>query len=267
VAKPDDEGFLWTGDAGVLAASIGRANRDRALLIVDTLFKAVEAAGQQIKATETGLVTLVEQEALVLRLSESKDKKAHQPTKSELKAKADWEEQRLEWPSLYSRDRQHWRSWDYFPSGRLTLTLTDPLRSQWQDGRMLGRWYDRKSSKLEAYLSDILVGMLTGAATARHNRIATEVENRRREEAHQAHLREHERLRHQAQADAFIERKADEFARLQKLLSFRDYMAKETNTAHSPEEKAILQATDDMIGRLQHGLSAETHRRAVELRG
>ncbi|MBR0913951.1 hypothetical protein [Bradyrhizobium japonicum] len=261
--KPDDEGFLRVDGPGLLVASLGPANRDRAWLIVDTLLKAVEAIDQQIKATDTGLVAIVDGETLSLRLGETKDKTAHQPTQAELRAKADWEENRRKWPSLYSRDRQHWCNWDYLPSGRLSLTLTDPLRSQWQDSHVLSRWHDRKSSKLEARLDDVLVGMLAGAATARHNRIAAEAEKRRREEAHEAYLKKQERRRYEAQADAFIEGKADELFRLQKILAFRDYIAREPGAPRSPEEEAILRVTNDLISRLQHGLSADTLKTAL----
>jgi hypothetical protein len=264
-AKPDGEGFLRVEGPGLLVASLGPANRDRAWLIVDTLLKALEALDQQIKATDTGLVAVVDGETLSLRLSETKDKTAHQPTTAELKAKADWDENHRKWPSLYNLDRRHWRSWDHHPSGRLSLTLTDPLRSQWQDGHVLGRWSDKRTSKLEALLDDVLVGTLTGAATARHNRIAAEAAKRRREEAHEAYLKEQERLRHQAQADAFIEARADELARLQKILAFRDYLAREPGAPRSPEEEAILQATNDLIGRLQHGLSAAALKSAVKI--
>ena len=143
-AKPDDEGFLRVGGSGVLGAAIGPANRDRGVLLVDTLFKALEAAGQQIKATDTGLT------------AETKDRREHQLTKSELKAKADWEEQRRKWPSIYDTERQHWRTWDHFPSGWLSLTLTDPLRSQSQSDHLLGRWHDRKARSLESYLTSRL---------------------------------------------------------------------------------------------------------------
>jgi hypothetical protein len=120
----------------------------------------------------------------------TEDRKEHQPTKSELKARADWEEQRRKWPSAYDKDKQHWCTWDYFLSGRLSLTLTDPLRSQWESGHLLGRWYDRKVRSLETYLNNVLVGMLTGAAIVRHNRIAAETARRQKQEAHKAHMRE-----------------------------------------------------------------------------
>jgi hypothetical protein len=89
-AKRDDQGFLRGSGPGVLSAAIGPANRDRVAMLVDTLFKALEAAGQQIKATEDGVSAIVDGEAMVLRLGETRDKTEHQPTKSELKAKADW---------------------------------------------------------------------------------------------------------------------------------------------------------------------------------
>lgn len=264
-AKPDDEGFLRVSGSGVLGAAIGPASRDRGVLLVDTLFKALEAAGQQIKATETGLTVVADGEALILRLAETKDRREHQPTKSELKAKADWEERRRNWPSVYDRERQRWRTWDHFPSGRLSLTLTDPQRSQWQSDHLLGRWHDRKARSLETYLNDVLVAILIGAAVVRHNRIATEAAERQRQEAREAYLREQERLRYQARVDAFIESKADEFARLQKILSFKDYISKNYQSETSPEEDAILEAVNDLVGRLQCGLSPEALRGAVKL--
>jgi hypothetical protein len=88
-------------------------------------------------------------------------------------------------------------------------------------GHLLGRWHDRKVRSLESYLNDILVAMLTGAAIVRHNRIAAETAERQREEAHEAYLREQERLRYEARVNAFIEGKADELSRLQKILFFQ----------------------------------------------
>jgi hypothetical protein len=264
-AKQDPEGFLEVCGAGVLSASVGPANRARVQLIVNTLFKAIEAAGQPIRPTEAGLVVLVDGESLDIRIGESRDRKAHDPTRSELKAEAEWEANRLKWPSLYSRDRQHWRSWDHYPSGRLTLTLIDPLRSRWQDGYLLGRWSDRKNSKLESCLGEVLVRMLTGAATARHHRIAAEIAERERQEAHEASQKEQRRRRYEAQVDAFIEGKADELVRLQKIIGFRDYIASRSVDPCSPQEEAILYAAEDLIRRLQHGLSGEILRSAVRL--
>jgi hypothetical protein len=70
---------------------------------------------------------------------------------------------------------------DYFPSGRLSLTLTDPHKSRWNSGHLLGRWHDRKAKNLESYLNAIMVATLTGAAIVRHNRIAAEAAERKRQ--------------------------------------------------------------------------------------
>jgi hypothetical protein len=110
-----------------------------------------------------------------------------------------------------------------------------------------------------------MIAMLTGAAIVRHNRIAAENAERQRQEAHEAYLREQERLRYQARVDAFIEGKADELCRLQKILSFRDYISKHLTSAASPEEDAILAAANDLIERLQGCVSPEALRKAIEL--
>jgi hypothetical protein len=79
------------------------------------------------------------------------------------------------------------------------------------------------------------------------------------------YLQEQERLRYEAQVDAFIEGKADELAKLQKILSFRDYISKQQNTAASREEEAILDAVNDLISRLQHHLSADALKSTIKL--
>jgi hypothetical protein len=142
--------------------------------------------------------------------------------------------------------------------------LTDPLKTQWESAHVLGRWYDRKTKNLESYLNDIVVAMLTGAAIVRHDRIAAETAKRQRQEAHEAYLREQERLRNEARLDAFIESKADELARLQKIISFRDYLSRQHADTKSREQDPVLRAIDDLIRRLQRSLSADTLGRAFE---
>jgi hypothetical protein len=175
----------------------------------------------------------------------------HQPTKAELKARAEWEEQRIKSPSIYRTETRHWRSWDYVPSGRLSVTLTDPLRGHWHASHLLGRWHDRKSTRIEANLGAILVAAHVGSALVRHNRLADEAEARRRLEVAEARERERQRQRRIALLDKFIEGKADEFARLQKIRSFRAYLA----SLESPDTMKSCDAADDLIGRLEESLT------------
>jgi apolipoprotein N-acyltransferase len=61
------------------------------VLIVDTIFKAIEAAGQKVTATKAGVNAVIDGEGLVLEVAEVRERKEHEPTKSELKARAEWE--------------------------------------------------------------------------------------------------------------------------------------------------------------------------------
>ncbi|MBR1034211.1 hypothetical protein [Bradyrhizobium liaoningense] len=185
-SKPDLEGFCHTSGHGILSTSIGAGNGERVVLLADTLFRALEAAGQQIKAAEKDVRIIVNGEAIRIQISEIRDKREHQPSKAELKAKQDWETRRKEWPTLYNADRQHWRRWDHVPSGRMSLTLVDPLRNQWQSDHVIGRWHDRLTRRLEDYLQEVVIGVLTGAAIVRHNRVASETAERKRQQAHEA---------------------------------------------------------------------------------
>lgn len=122
-----------------------------------------------------------------------------------------------------------------------------------------------KTTRLDTYLNDIVVAMLTGAAIVRRNRIAAEAAKRAREEAHEAYLREQERLRYEARVDAFIESKADELVRLQKIVAFRNYLSSQQMAPTSREEAAILGAVDDLLKRLRRSLSVGALRRAVNV--
>jgi hypothetical protein len=83
--------------------------------------------------------------------------------------------------------------------------------------------------------------------------------------ARDAYLRKQERLKYQARVDAFVESKADELGRLQKILSLRDYILNHHTDAAAPEVDAILAAANDLIERLQQSLSPEALQKAVAL--
>lgn len=246
----DRQGFLNVGGAGVISASVGKSSATRVVLIAGTLLKALEGLGHHAIPADDGLDLIVEGERMRFLFSETKDKREHLPTKSELKARDDWEASRVRYPSIYNADRRHWPSWDHYPSGRISLTLIDPLRNPWQDYRILGSWRDRQSTSLENYVNDIFVAILAGAALVRHNRLAAEATERRKKEAHEARLFEQERLRKQKQVDDFIGQKADAYVRLTNLIAFRDYLS---NTATS--SSTVRQAAEDLITRIKSGLS------------
>jgi hypothetical protein len=250
-ANQDDKQFLHAEGTGIIKTTIGSANVTRAVTIIDTLLKSLQQKGHGTKEAKDGADLIINGERLCLTIGETRDKVEHLPTKAELKARAEWEERRIKWPSLYRSETRHWRSWDHVPSGRLSVTLTDPLRGHWHPGHLLGRWHDRKSTRIEGYLGAILVAAHVGSALVRHNRMADEAKARRRLEEAEARERERQRQRRIAQLDKFIEGKADEFARLQKIRSFRAYLA----GLESTDKIQSCDAADDLIGRLEESLA------------
>ena len=120
------------------------------------------------------------------------------PTVAELKQQAKEDEWRTKYSSSSTGNRKVYRTWDYFPSGRLALEISDPLQARWQSDPIFGRWRDRKATRLEEYLGEMMVALITGGAMARHQRakeaeearLAKEAEERRREHELQRRLLE-----------------------------------------------------------------------------
>ena len=126
-ATPNNEGFIGTPDApGTIHTLISRSSIARVTAIIDTIARTLESRGQQATDTDKGVDIIVDGERLSLSINETKDKTAHQPTKAELQARAQWEANRIKWPTIYNADRMHWRRWDYLPSGRLCVVLENP---------------------------------------------------------------------------------------------------------------------------------------------
>jgi hypothetical protein len=190
-AKPDQEGFSHVSD-GCFNTSIGSESRERALLILDTLAKALEARGHALRADNGCVRIMVEGEPLVPRIYETKGKRPYEPRASDLKKQASYDERSRRHPTWYPPDKKVWRTWTYFPSGRLCLEVSDPSRYSWQNEHLIGRWYERKTKTLEAYLGEVIIALSPAAALIKHRsaeeeeqaRIrAEEAERRRREEA------------------------------------------------------------------------------------
>ncbi len=255
-ATPTDEGFIGTADApGTIRTLIGRSNIARVTAIIETIARTLEARGQQATDTEKGIDIIVDGERLSLSINETKDKTAHQPAKAELQAKAQWEANRIKWPTIYNADRMHWRRWDHLPSGRLCVVLENPAAYYWQPEHLLGRWCDRKAARVEDCLNDIIVTMHSGAALVRINRLAAEEAERRRQEAADRLRRMQERKERIAKREAFIEQKAKDYARLLHLQAFRQYLANQNGDPDGGAVAGIRRAAQEMVDRLTRALS------------
>ncbi len=62
--------------------------------------------------------------------------------------------------SAYSADYKVYGPWDYSPSRRLALEISDPELHQWDNDRIFRRWYDRKTIGVETRDVGRLVALL-----------------------------------------------------------------------------------------------------------
>jgi hypothetical protein len=107
------------------------------------------------------------------------------------------------------------------------MMLTDATRYRYGRDGLVGHWYDRKGKRLEDYLDDAMAALATGAVAIKH-RLAVEAEKERREaEEREARRREYLRRERAMKRQEFLLRKADDYARFEKLSAFAEYMERE----------------------------------------
>lgn len=169
-ARPDDQGFAAVRSKGVVPLKIAPASIERAIRVLSQLFTLAETQGHLPKATDDGLVIIVENESIAFGLEEQSEKTLHQPTPAELKRR----DERARWG--YKTDP--WSKYDQFPSGRLAIVIHansySGLRRTYSDG---------KTQTLERTLPDILAGFAGHAAyISERRRESDERERRHRED-------------------------------------------------------------------------------------
>lgn len=235
-ARVDAEGFKHGAIPAGVDARISPGSTDRALRIVDAFVRAAVERGHGLDDSRQGIRIVVEGIPFAWRLYETRDRRVHQPTAKELRTQARLDEDRARWPERYAY-RSNWKcypSWDYFPSGRLTMAFIDTTRRGWMEGAVIGRWRDRKSKRLEDYLDDAMAALVSGAIAVKY-RLAEEAEDERRS-AEEAASRRREAARQERalKRHEFMLEKADDFARVEALARFAGYLERE-NHQHSDE--------------------------------
>jgi hypothetical protein len=247
----DHQQFLKTPEEpGIVMAQIGKSSIGRVLSIIEALAKYLDGLSHSAVDAKDGLDFVIDGEKMRLSFSETKGKQAHRPTATELARKAEWERDRLRYPSMYRADKLHWVSWDHFPSGRLSLTLSNPAEYRWSKERVLGRWYDRKSVTLENQMHEVVVGMIAGAVVIRRNRLAAEERERIRQERIEQYHREQRRLERLAEREAFVEEKSKLYARLVQMQAFANHLANQetANYAGSSLIKTVAAEIVESLG-------------------
>lgn len=189
-SKQDHEGFKSVSGAGVVQMTIGRESLERTILLLDAFLRALTQRGYDFVEAGNGLRIKVDGEEFDFRLYNTRDRKTHEPTAADLKQQASRDEDVRRYPSIY-KPRIVYALWDYFPSDRLSLEVTDPTRYRWYRENLVGRWHDRKAKRLEDQLSAVIIALVAGAAAIKHYRaeeaekarLAEEAAERRRQES------------------------------------------------------------------------------------
>ncbi len=235
--KEDHEGLRTVVVPGGVAVSVGSASIDRAVRIIDAVAGAAEVRGYSFEENDKGIRIIVDGVPVAWRLHETKDKTPHVPTKREIEAQAQREEDRKRWPGLYSSNSnlKAYASWDRSPSGRLSLTFIDATKFYWGMAGQVGNWRDRKNAPLETYLDDAMRALALGAVDIKR-RLADEAEKERlREEERERRRREQARKKRATRRHEYLLKKADDFARYQKVSALAEYLEEETRTYGSRE--------------------------------
>jgi hypothetical protein len=181
----------------------------RALLVLDTIVKALSVRGHQVLAASyypTSAPTIIVQsggERLGLQVEERLTKKPHVVTPAEEKAAA----------QPWGRKPQ---KWDYVPEGRLTLRLGHTHHLF----RGRAHWTEIKATTLEEQIGTIVVGIESALATHKDVRAEEERQKAQRLADERARLRP-ERLRwYQAWMARDLEARAATWARARQLREF-----------------------------------------------
>jgi hypothetical protein len=207
-SKVDDYGAIWSGDIRQLNIRVSPKSLNRALRIMDTLFKALEARGHQVGIQEgyqRSLGARIDGEPIEFGLEERFQRIAHPDQNN---------------PRLESWMRKHYQ---YIPTSSLVLKIVawgvDGIRKSWSDG---------KTSKVETCLNDFVVGLIRVAEMGKALRLKREQEERLRREAErqeEAQKRQEELARRQA-----LEQEATNWAKAQQL---RAYLAAAKDRLHA----------------------------------
>jgi hypothetical protein len=187
-AKVDDRGLKQPRARGCLDMCVGQDSIDRAILIMDTLVKALETRGFNISvAKETPFSTSISvmEEVIKFALNEDLNRTERKLTIAQIKEKE-------KHPWMYST-----QEYDYSPNGILFLKIENDdvwnIRKTWSDGR---------KQRLEDCLNSFVGGLIKAAEAIRHRRVERERQElewkerrRQQEESERIRREEEEKLK------------------------------------------------------------------------
>lgn len=184
-SKPDENGLATPKAQQCLDITVGRDQLERAMLIADTLLKALcERNIDVLEHSKKKVLARIDLDGGSVRISLREELDRHERPLTARECR-DAEE----WPWMSRQPK-----YDYAPSGRLALHIDGG------NGQQIRRvWRDTERHRVEGYLNSFIAGMHRVADVNRVQR--EERERREREWAEQRRRREEvERRRHEEQA-------------------------------------------------------------------
>jgi len=211
-AKADARGLKQPRARGCLDIHVGQDSIDRAMLIMDTLVKALETRGFDIsvhKEPPFSTTVSVMDEVIKFALIEDLDRTERKLTAAQIKEKE-------KHPWRYST-----QEYDYSPNGVLSLRIKNDdslnTRKTWSDGRR---------QRLEECLNSFVGGLAKAAIAIKHLRtereqreIRWQEEKRKREEAERIWQEEQEKMK-------ALDREIASWQRSQQIRSYIDAVKK-----------------------------------------
>jgi hypothetical protein len=223
----------WPSGKCVLDIAVSTEHRNRALLLMDTLLKAMQTRGFKVYAQPLeGRPDSDFRRINVEVLGERLGLKLTEKTRREERALTDVEKAKQRHDKLF----RPLNPWTYFPTGLFSLVILDEYR------RDRTRISDRKNGvHLEEQLNDIVVSIVAEAFKQKHQRQVA-LENRQRAELEMRERWERQRIREgQLRLLDKLEQQALKWERAERLRAYANSMEKlAIESGHDLKEETSL---------------------------
>ncbi|MEQ8262587.1 hypothetical protein [Pseudohaliea sp.] len=190
--------------------TLGKEATDRFSILLFALASGAATRGHSFRYEEEHLCWSFEGESFRIYVKEPLRKEPHEPTARELKEQAERDEYRKRYPQDYYSDRKVYRIWDYFPSGRLSITIKDACGHGYRSATITRQWRDTSKHKVEDRLTDMILWAEAVTPALREKRLDLEAQARAAAEAEAERQRRRERRRRAER----LEKRILEMARL-----------------------------------------------------
>lgn len=228
--KPDDHGVVIISGDMTPYTSVGFPSVERAIFILDRIFRDLETRGIGIKLSRQWFTAIRGEESVDFKLSEKVAKVKHIPTDYELhqearRLRAGGENYSWYWNKAYPE-------FDFLLTGTLKLSM-----SLWGSHGSRLDWQDRKTFSLEDQVDDIVVAFEERLEADRLRKIERERERRLSIRADENRRLAEQRRKREDERDALIAEIVQLQAKARDLSAWIDWAA----PIDDPETKRMLE--------------------------